>query len=202
MLALRRLGFVVAILGATQGVHGQYFWQDPYRNESKVAPAAGSYWTPPVELPAVTRPPAAAPVPAAAGALTLPELTEYALRNNPRTREAWLAARAAAAGVGVEQADLLPQVSGLYTATRLQQASATTGTLVPWQTRWGPAISFSYLLYDFGARGAQIDAAQFRLLAANLSQNRVLQDVVFQVEQAYYRLIGTDALVRVNDQTL
>src|SRR5690242_2557404 len=102
MVALRRLGFVVAFLGATQSVQGQYFWHDPYRNESKMAPAPGSFWTPPVELPAITRPPTAAPVPVAAGALTLPELTEYALRNNPRTREAWLAARAAAAGVGIE----------------------------------------------------------------------------------------------------
>ncbi|MGE5523413.1 MAG: TolC family protein [Rhodospirillaceae bacterium] len=202
MLALRRLGFAVAILGAAQSAHGQYLWQDPYKNDSKVAPAPGSFWTPTVELPAITRPPSAAPAPSAAGALTLPELTEYALRNNPRTREAWLAARAAAAGVSIERADLLPQISGLYNVTRLQQASATTGTVVPWQTRWGPSISFSYLLFDFGARSAQVDAAQYRLLAANLSQNRVLQDVVFQVEQAYYRLIGTDALVKVNEQTL
>src|SRR5690606_22111095 len=36
----------------------------------------------------------------------------------------------------------------------------------------------------------------------NLAHNRVLQDVVFGVEQAYYRLIGNDALVRVNAQSL
>ena len=202
MLALRRLGFAAAILGAAQGVHGQYYWQDPYRNEAKTPPAPGVTWKPDVELPAVAQPPSTAPVPATAGALTLPELTEYALRHNPRTREAWLSARAAAAGVGVEQADLLPQISGAFTATRFQAASATSGSLVPWQTRWGPAITFSYLLFDFGARSAQVDAAQYRLLAANLAHNRVLQDVVFQVEQAYYRLVGTDALVKVNAQTL
>ena len=30
----------------------------------------------------------------------------------------------------------------------------------------------------------------------------MLQDVIFQVEQAYYRLIGNDALVRINSQSL
>jgi len=200
MRSLRRLGFAVMAL-MTQSVHGQYLWQDPLRKDSQTAPALGTFWTPQNALPAVPRPPTT-PVPVSASPLSLPELTEYALRNNPRSREAWLAARAAAAGVGIEQADMLPQISGTYTFTRLQQFSATSGTIVPWQNRYGPAISFSYILYDFGARASQIDAAQYRLLAANLNQNRVLQDVVFQVEQEYYRLIGTEALVRVNDLTL
>lgn len=206
MLALRRLGLAAVFLGAAQGVHGQYlgrqYWQDPYRSDSKTSASPGSFWTPSTQLPEVVRPPVAADAPQAGAPMTLPELTEYALRNNPRSREAWLAARAAAAGVGIEQAAMLPQVAGLYTATRFQQVSAISGAVVPWQTRWGPSISLSYLLYDFGARRSQIDAAQFRLLAANLTQNRVLQDVVFQVEQAYYQLVGTEALVRVNEQTL
>lgn len=202
MLSIRRLSLAAAILGAAQGAHGESFWQDPYRSPAQVAPAPGVFWTPTTPLPAVTRPQTASPASARATPLTLPELTEYALRNNPRSREAWLSARAAAAGVGIERADLLPQVSGSVTATRLQQVSATTGAVVPWQTRYGPAISFTYLLYDFGARASQVEAAEYRLLAANLNQNRVLQDVVFQVEQAYYRLIGTEALVRVNEQTL
>lgn len=133
--------------------------------------------------------------------LSLPELTEFALRNNPRTRQAWLAARAAAAGVAIEKADLLPQISGTYAMIRSQQV-ANAGNIVPWQTRFGPSVSLSYVLFDFGVRGYQVESSEYRLLAANLSHNRVLQDVIFQVEQAYYRLIGNDALVRINSQSL
>lgn len=134
--------------------------------------------------------------------LSLPELTEFALRNNPRTRQSWLAARAAAAGVGIEKADQLPQISASHAITRTRPVSATTGTVSPWQTRFGPSVSLSYVLFDFGVRGYQIESSEYRLLAANLAHNRVLQDVIFQVEQAYYRLIGNDALVKVNSQSL
>jgi len=58
------------------------------------------------------------------------------------------------------------------------------------------------MLYDCGYGDFQTEAAEFRSLAASLSQNRALQDVVFQVEQAYYLLIGIEALVRVNELTL
>jgi outer membrane protein TolC len=145
--------------------------------------------------------PPTTPQPGASAALTLPELTEYALRNNPRARQAWFAARAAAAGVAVEQADLLPQITGLFAASRVRPVSATTGVVSPWQNRYGPSVTLSYILFDF-ARADQIEAAEYRLLAANLNQNRVLQDIVFQVEQAYYRLLGLDLLVRVNELTL
>ncbi len=152
-------------------------------------------------LPAVKAPAQAESIRSAAP-LTLPELTEFALRNNPRTRQAWLAARAAAAGVGIEQADLLPQISGIVSLTRIQPISGTTGAVSPWQTRYGPSISLSYVLFDFGLRDNQIESAEYRLLATNLTQNRVLQDVVFQVEQAYYQLLGFEALVRTNQLSL
>ena len=158
-------------------------------------------WRPTEPLPAV-RAPEQSPSPQGAAPLSLPELTEFALRNNPRTRQAWLAARAAAAGVGIERADLFPQVTANYGITRTRPVSATTGATSPWQTRFGPSISLSYVLYDFGVRDQQIEAAEYRLLAANLSHNRVLQDVVLQVEQAYYTLLGLEALVRTNELSL
>lgn len=134
--------------------------------------------------------------------LSLPELTEFALRSNPRTRQTWLAARAAAAGVGIEQADRLPQISAAFAATRVRPISNTTGATSPWQTRYGPSLSLSYVLYDFGVRESQIESAEFRLLAANLTHNRTLQDVISRLEEAYYRLIGNEALVRANEQSL
>jgi outer membrane protein len=179
----------------------QSILRDPWGTEASVSSAPYLRWESSLPLPAVT-------VPAVAGELarnqplSLPELTEFALRNNPRTRQSWLAARAAAAGVGIEKADLLPQVSAAYAVNRTQPISATTGAVSPWLTRFGPSISLSYVLFDFGVRGYQIESSEYRLLAANLAHNRVLQDVIFQVEQAYYRLIGNDALVKVNRQSL
>lgn len=179
----------------------QYWRNDPLDTESKTVPTPGTRWESSGALPAVTAP-ATPAQPNQAAPLSLAELTEFALRNNARTRQAWHAARAAAAGVGVEQADLLPQITANYNLTRVQPISATTGVVSPWQTRYGPSVSLSYILFDFGVRSSQVQAAEYRLLAANLSQNRVLQDVVLLVEQSYYQLIGVEALVRVNEQSL
>jgi outer membrane protein TolC len=133
--------------------------------------------------------------------LSLPALTEFALRNNPETRQAWLAARAAAAGVGIEQAAWLPDISAQYSVSQSEQVSSS-GSAESRQTRYGPSVSLSYLLFDFGARANQTDAAAFNLLVANLTHNRVLQSVVLNVEQAYYRLLGFNALVGANELAL
>ncbi len=192
-------GALFLFSAATQ-VHAQSVLRDPFAADDSVAPAPHLRWEPSQPLPAVG-------APVVDGQLTrnlplsLPELTEFALRNNPRTRQSWLAARAAAAGVGIEKADLLPQLSATYAVTRNQQVT-NQGAVVPWQTRYGPSVSLSYVLYDFGVRGYQIETSEYRLLAANLAHNRMLQDVVFLVEQVYYRLIGNDALVRINTQSL
>jgi outer membrane protein TolC len=63
-------------------------------------------------------------------------------------------------------------------------------------------LSLSYILYDSGKRAADKEATEFRLLAANLTQNRALQDVAFQVEQSYYRVLGLEHLVRVSRGSL
>ncbi len=179
----------------------QSYFSDPWNTTGRTAPQPHQFWQSEQSLPKVNTP-ERREQPESNAPLTLPELTEFALRNNPRTRQAWLAARAAAAGVGIEKADLLPQISANYAVNRTRPVSATTGSVSPWITRYGPSVSLSYLLFDFGVQASQLEAAEFRLLAANLTQNRVLQDVVFQVEQAYYRTIGLDALVRTNELSL
>ncbi len=180
---------------------GESAFRDPRGVEARTAPEPHQYWQPDKLLPVVTAPRHPEPL-AGKTPLTLPELTEFALRNNPKTRQAWFAARAAAAGVGIEQADLLPQITANYAVTRTLPVSATTGSDSPWITRYGPSISLSYVLFDFGTQANQVESAEYRLLAANLTQNRALQDVVFQVEQAYYRLIGLDELVQTNELSL
>jgi outer membrane protein TolC len=175
--------------------------RDPFGVEGKTAPAPGVRWDTRGPLPVVPEPSQTEHL-QAGRALSLPELTEFALRNNPRTRQAWFAARAAAAGVAIERAGDLPEIAANLGLTRVRPVSATSGAVSPWLTRYGPAISLTYVLFDFGVGDRRVESAEYRLLAANLAQNRVLQEIVFQVEQAYYRLIGFDALVQVNAQTL
>jgi len=173
---------------------------DPYRTESLTAPNQYSKW------PMPDRPEPPAPVvevvPDASTSLTLAHLTDLALRNNARTRQAWAAAQAEAAQYGIARSAEMPRIDLLANVNRARVVSGTSGLATHEQNRYGPNVSLSWILYDFGARAAEVEAQSFRVLAANLAQNRVLQEVVFQVEQAYFRLLGVEQLVRAGNQAL
>ncbi len=170
--------------------------KDPFKTEHHTAPAPNVPWQSPGLLPSIPEPPAVK-LPADR-ALSLPELTEFALQNNPRTRQAWFAARAAAAGVGLQQAEDLPQITGSLLAQR-SESGGQSGNQISWLTRYGPSVTLSWVLFDFGVGDHQLKAAEFLALAATLTQNRVLQDVIFLVEQSYFQYLGTEELVKSNE---
>lgn len=172
---------------------------DPWNTTGRIAPDAATAWRSTMPLPAVPAP-AAASVPSTA-AYGLADLTALALRHNPDTRVAWAAAQAAAAEIGIARADYLPVLSAEASITQTRSATSS-GTPLPTQTRYGPTASLSYILLDFGARAARDDVAQAGLLAANLEQNQAIQDVVLAVEQAYYGLLGLEALQGAAEQSL
>jgi outer membrane protein TolC len=173
---------------------------DPYKTEALVAPThyAPGIYDSRLEAPA----PTLETFPDTRDALSLAQLTDLALKNNPRTRQAWAAARFEAAQYGVAKSALMPNIDLALNASRARAVSNTSGVATPEQNRYGPNASLSYVLYDFGARASEVEAQSFRVLAANLTQNRVLQEVVFQVEQVYFRLLGVEALVRAVGQSL
>ncbi len=196
---------------------------DPFSTSTKVAPTPSQPWVPSQALPAVEPPAALRSIPADVNKpLSLAQLTEIALALNPRTRQAWLLARVEAAQSGIDRAGDFPQITGLISDRIARPVSATSGfpntTLIdqrgnsatlpqggrPYSVfaTYGPTLSLSYVLFDFGKRAADKEATEYRLLAANLSQNRTLQDVAFQVEQAYYRVLGFEQLVRATRESL
>ena len=176
---------------------------DPRDYGALTAPSPSDKWVPRDPLPEVPTPDVPARYSdALRQPMSLVQLTDLALQLNPRTRQAWAAARAEAMGVGVEAADQLPQLGLLLNFNRQQSASQTTGNEVPAQNRYGPNLTLGWVLYDFGQRAAEVEAQRYRLLAANLAQNRALQDVAFQVEQAYYRVLGFEALAKATREQL
>jgi len=173
---------------------------DPYRTDALISPNQYSRWA----IPDRSNAPAPVPevTPDTSATLTLAQLTDLALRNNARTRQAWAAAQAEAAQYGIARSAEMPRLDLLASISRARVLSNTSGVATHEQNRYGPSASLSWILYDFGARAAEVEAQSFRVLAANLAQNRVLQEVVFQVEQGYFRLLGVEQLVRAGQQAL
>jgi outer membrane protein len=134
-------------------------------------------------------------------AMTLLNLTDLALRRNPRTRSGWAAIRSSEAGVELARAGYWPQLDVALTAQRSRSLNFS-GLPTSIQTGYGASVSLSYLLWDFGARSGTLDQAKFELASAQLSQDQTLQDVILQVEQAYFQVLGLQAVVKVNRQSL
>ena len=127
--------------------------------------------------------------------LTMAQLVDAALRENPSTRAAWHMARAAAASYGAARGAYYPSVvastDGAYEKLRDPQ-STTTFTGAFGQI----GATLGYLLLDVGGRDATVEAARQALIAANWNQNQAIQDVLLNVAQAYDAYVGAKALVR------
>jgi len=128
---------------------------------------------------------------------SLAQLVDVALRNNPATREAWHFARAAAAEVGVKQAEFFPyiELDGSITREKQTALGGQPSQFTYLQTTYGPAAALNWLLFDFGGRSADVAEARAALFAADWGHNAAIQDVVLQVAQAYYTYLNDKALV-------
>lgn len=126
------------------------------------------------------------------GPLTLEHVIDIALENNPRTREAWLRARSAEAGLGSERSAYLPSVDVNATLAHTNTAHGS----------FGPSVALTYLLFDFGGREARVEQARQTLIAADFLHNQVIQDVILLVEQTYYQYLDAKALLAAQQATL
>lgn len=151
--------------------------------------------------------------------LTLAELVDIALRNNPTTRLTWAKARAAAAAWAQSQSPNFPTLSGNYTIVRDKSTLVTTGaqTSTPAQnqaatsttivfselsTTWGPELQLSYTLLDFGLTSANVRSAKEALISADFSHNYQIQTVLNQVASDYYNYLSQQQLLKAQEADL
>ena len=65
-----------------------------------------------------------------------------------------------------------------------------------------PSVSLSYLVFDFGGRGGRIEGARQQLLAAGFTHNAAIQDVVLQIQVAYFQYLANRGLLGAQRTTL
>jgi outer membrane protein len=124
---------------------------------------------------------------------TLAELIDLAEQHNPETRVAWEQAKSKAAALGVARSSLYPTMSAVALAISLRQA-ALIGEFFHRQTEgvFEPLLHVEYLVFDFGGRSGEIDAAKADLLASDLAFNDTHRRIIYEVASAYYRLLNAE----------
>jgi len=169
-----------------------------------VPPSTSAPWTPPRDIrvrDSVAHPPVPADLEQRIRRLTLAEVVDLGLRNNPTTRISWANARAAAAAYGSARGAYLPTIDGDVTATRLKTV-ASQGRSAVTQSVLSPSLNLTYLLFDFGGRSGTIGAARNALVAADFTHNATLQNVVLQIQSAYFQYIANRALLQAQRITV
>jgi outer membrane protein len=124
-------------------------------------------------------------------AYSLAELIDLAEAHNPETRVAWENARAQAAALGIARSELYPTLSAVaLSGVERQEVPLGTRFYRHTDTALQASLDLNYTIFDFGARRGRIAAESARVLAANFVFNDVHRKLIFQVQQAYYRLLN------------
>jgi outer membrane protein len=124
----------------------------------------------------------------------LAALIDLAERENQKTREAWEVAREAAASIGLAESAYLPQLSlqaigGFqHTPLPMPKQLVPAGYFVSDTREVIPALALKWLLFDFGRRDAQLQAARADSFVANVAFTGAHQKLIFEVSKAYFDL--------------
>jgi outer membrane protein len=153
---------------------------------------------------------------AAVTQLSMTDVIDLSLRNNPATRESWATARAAVDQYGSARGALFPTINGNVNLTRTSSTAGGGGTGTTTggtgggndstgtrgsslgggsnsRTQLTPSVSVSYLVFDLGGRSGTIEAAKQRAIATDLAHNTTIQNVVLQAESAVFSYLATRA---------
>jgi outer membrane protein len=139
---------------------------------------------------------------------TLAELIDIAEHNNPRTRIVWERAKQKADELGIAKSAYYPVLAGVaaFSDQRIidpfPKPLAPRGYVMAEIPAVVPEVTLDYLIFDFGKRGAKVDAATAEKLAAGANFVQANQQVAFAVASAYYKLLTQQERLEAAKQTL
>jgi outer membrane protein len=137
--------------------------------------------------------------------LTLAEAEAIALKNNPQITVGRLRALVAEQYVRESRAALLPNAYLSLTAvdanpgSRIAAGFLNNPILFP---RAAEGASVSQLVTDFGRSSNLLSSSEFSAKAEDQNAAATRANILLAVDQAFYNSLGTQALVRVADETV
>src|SRR5712692_1647704 len=148
--------------------------------------------------------------------LTLEEAVDFSLKNYPAVRASLERVRAAQAGIGLAQTNYLPRADVVWQTNRGTDNNIT-GLLLPQaviapitgpvpispsnRSAWGSAagLLFSWEPFDFGYRGAKVDAARAVRDRANAESSLTRLDVAVATVNTYLTVLAAEQTVHAAD---
>jgi outer membrane protein len=175
--------------------------------EKYVAPSPGASWKPADDITTKATQPESLPADIPEDLIKqganwrLSDIIDVALRNSPNTRQTWYAARSAAADLMVAKGDRYPEINATIGGSRLDNIT-TERRMGPSYTGQNSSLGLTWLLFDFGGRGASIEEKRRTLIAADFTHNAAIQDQVFNVIEAYFTYANAKTLEKALETSM
>lgn len=152
---------------------------------------------------------------------SLGEIIDIALKNNQQTKITWAQARSAAANYAQTQNPFFPSLTADFSYLRARQpafsSNAPQGSSIAagntgapnsssvsdiYYSLWGPQLSLSYLIYDFGTSRATSEAARQALYSADWTHNSAILGVLQTVMSDFYNYLYEQQLLIADEANI
>ncbi len=124
--------------------------------------------------------------------ITLPDLMQIAICNNPALSAEYMLLKSKEAALGASKGQYLPSLTltgqGLLQESKEEHINGTTR-----KEPYSATASAQWLIYDFGGRSSQVGQNKALLSATNHSYNAALQELILKVNNAYLTALSAKA---------
>jgi outer membrane protein len=140
-------------------------------------------------------------VPGFSDELSLAELIDVALKNNPETQKAWAGVKRAQAALGVTRSPDYPQLDAQGSVSHAREVKFPNGPDTVFSS-YGGELNLNYLVCDFGETRAAVRSAKQGLSAAKWWADFSMQKVIAEVSEYYYELLNARDLLESKESSL
>lgn len=133
--------------------------------------------------------------------MTLVDVLDMALANNPKVKEQWLNIDVSKYTYRTELSDYFPDITGEISYSKSKSNYQDDTVAASRSETTSPSINLSYLLFDFGNRESNVINFKHKLEATKFETNDYVQSFMYDVIEAYYNLFSSMASERAAKET-